>query len=111
MSKPAALNAQSTVEEDHDLLRRQSMEGVNLCTGQQRGDDLKGRIFRCRPNQDHVATFHVRQKGILLRLIEPVNFIHKQYGPLAELPGLFSIGHDGLDFLDTAQYSAKRDEV
>src|SRR5207249_9474982 len=52
----------------------------------------------------------MRQKRILLSFIEPVNLIHEYDRPLARSAGLYGCGHDVLDFFDTGQDGAERNE-
>ena len=68
--------------------------------GNQRLIHLKIRIFRCRPNQNQRAVLHMRQKGILLAFVEPVNLVNKQNRLFAVHPKLrLGILHCFLDFL------------
>ena len=53
----------------------------------------------------------MRQKGILLRFVEAVNFVDEDDGARAVLAGAVGIAHDLLDFLDAGEHGGKLDEV
>ncbi len=53
----------------------------------------------------------MRQKGVLLGLVEAVNLVDEDDGPGAEVARFFGIGHDLLDFLDPGQHGRKLDEL
>ena len=56
------------------------LKSVDLCTRQERPYDLERGIL-CRGSyQRHCAPFYGSEKGILLRLVEAVDFIDKQDG-------------------------------
>ena len=58
------------------------LQDVDLGAREQRPDDFKRRILGRRANQDNPARLDVRQKSVLLRLVEPVDFVHEQHGRL-----------------------------
>ena len=58
-------------------------EGVDAAAGEERGVDLEGGIFGRRTDEYDCAILNMRQKRILLTLVEPMNFVDKQYGPAA----------------------------
>ena len=53
---------------------------------QHRGVQLKTRVLSCGPDQQDRAIFHIRQKPVLLCLVETVNFVNEQERALAVLP-------------------------
>ena len=69
-------------------------------------------VFRGGADKDQRAVFHVRQEGILLRLVETVYFIDKQNGPPAILRRLL-LGnfHRLTDLLDPREHRRKGFEV
>ena len=78
------------------------MKGQHPCAGQQSCVQCKRRVLGRGPHQGDSAVFHHRQKRILLRAVEPVDFVHKQQSTLPAGPphtgGLkdfFQIGHTG----------------
>ena len=53
----------------------------------------------------------MREKSVLLRLIEAVNFVDENDGSRAVLAGPLRVGHDLLDLFDSGQHSGKFQEV
>src|SRR5947207_15896210 len=53
----------------------------------------------------------MRQERILLRLVESMNFIHKNSRSRPILPRSFRVRHHLLDFLDSGKYRAELDEL
>ena len=53
----------------------------------------------------------MRQKRILLRFIETVDFIDEDDGPRAVDAGALGIGHDLFDFFDSDQHCGELDEL
>jgi hypothetical protein len=86
------------------------LQDVYLHPRKQRRDHFKGRILRRRADQQNIPRFHVRQKRVLLRAIEPVHFIDKHDRPRAVMPRRFRTRHYFLDFLDARHYRAERNE-
>ena len=84
---------------------------IDAAAGEQRGDDLEGGILRSGANQPDVSFLHVRQKCVLLRFVETMDFINEDDGPGAILAGAFSVSHDLLDFLYAGQHGRKLNEL
>ena len=63
-----------------DILSRQRFEQINARTGKQRRVQLKRRVFGGRPNEEDRAVFNMRQEGILLALVEAMDFVDKKNG-------------------------------
>ena len=74
-----------TLEQLLQFLRRQCMQHINLRARQQRVVHFERRILGGRADEGHQTLFDVRQKGILLRLVEAMNLIHEQDGVAAML--------------------------
>src|SRR5436305_5090551 len=53
----------------------------------------------------------MRQKRVLLRFVEPVDFIHEHCRPRAVLARSFRVRHDLLDFFDPRKHRAELDEL
>ena len=53
----------------------------------------------------------MRQKRILLRLVEAVNFVDEHNGARAVLPGALGIGHHLLDFFNSGEHGGEFDEL
>ena len=98
--------AERTVQQDLQILPVQGFQDKNLAAGEQGRNDLEGRILRRRTDQDDGARFHGPEQGILLRLVEAVDFVDEQdrSAPLAEqtrppgflehLPDILDAGRD-----------------
>ena len=87
------------------------MQHEHLAAGKKRAVHLEGRIFRGRADEHDAALLHEGQKGVLLRLVEAVYFVHEEHGAPSVLPVLFGLLHDGAYFLDAAGDGGKIDEV
>ena len=70
-------------QQDRQSVGVQAAQDVNLATRQQGAVKLERRILRRRAHQRHRAGFHERQKSVLLRAIEAVDFVDEQQGRLA----------------------------
>ena len=80
------------------------MQGVDTAAGEQRRDDLEGRILRGRADQSDGAVLDVGQEGVLLGFVEAVDLIDEEDGAGAEAGGLFGVDHDLLDLLDAGEH-------
>ncbi len=74
------------------MLKLQSTQHIHPAAGQQRVVQLKRGVLGRRANKNQRAVFHIRQKRILLRLIETVHLIDKQNG-FAPPGGPLLFGH------------------
>ncbi len=61
------------------------MQRVDAAAGEQRGDDLEGRIFGGRADEADGAALDVGEEGVLLGLVEAMNFIDEESGARAEV--------------------------
>ena len=66
-----------TLQNDGQVFFRKLFEEHHACSGKQRGNDFKRRVFRCGTDQGDKPAFHMREKGVLLGFVEPVYFINK----------------------------------
>ena len=107
----AALIRQGPVQQGQDILPGQGLEHKNLAPGQESAVDLKGRVFRRGADEHDAPFFHKGQEGILLRLVEAVDFIHEYDGADPVGAVLFRFDHDLADFLDAAGDGGKVDEI
>ena len=82
------------------FLDAERLEHVDASTGEQRADDFEGWILGGRADEGQRAILHVRQKRILLRLVEAVHLIQKQYGGGAAGRGLARLFDRLAHFLD-----------
>ena len=78
--------------------------------------DFEVGVFGCRPDEDDDAVFDVGQKGVLLRFVEAVDFVHKKDGLLPVHPASFLRGryrrpyvfHSAQDSIDGDKVSSCR---
>ena len=87
------------------------LQHEDLAAGQQRGIDFEGRVLRGGPDEDDAALLHIGEEGVLLGLVEPVDFVHEAEGAGAVDFGFFRLFHDFLDFLDAAGDGAEIHEA
>src|SRR5260370_39116539 len=100
ISKTVFFVVQGAAEKLGDLWGGEGIEDVDFCAGEQRGNNLEGRILGGRGVIKKKTGFDVREKGILLRYIEAVNFVAEDDGAMAVAGVVLCDGHDFLDFLD-----------
>src|SRR5437773_5761527 len=62
---------------------RERLEDDDQRSGEQRADYFEGGILRGSTDEDHRTRLDVRQKGILLGLVETMDLIHEQDRALA----------------------------
>ncbi len=110
-SQAAFCICQSAFEQQDDLLFRERLQRVNPAAREQRRNNLERRIFSGRADQANVASFHMRQKRILLGFVEAVNLVNKYDGARAVLSSALRLGHHLLDFLDPGQHSGELNEL
>ena len=95
-----------------ELLLRKGLELENARTGEQRCDHLEVGVFCRRANQDNGAILHVRQEGVLLCLVEAVDFINQaDRAPSVHAHALFRVCHQLPDVLHSRHDRADGDEV
>jgi hypothetical protein len=102
-----------------ELFRRERFEHHYPATRQQGANDFERRVLGGGANENDGAAFDVRQEGVLLGLVEAVNFVHEeQGGPTGALAlggafdYLFDLGQaarDGRDFLKSRPGAAGND--
>jgi hypothetical protein len=84
----------------------ETIEDIDPYSRQQRIVEGKARIFRRRADEGQHPAFDMRQKRVLLGLVEAMNFIHEQHGaallfaperlrPLHRRPEFAHPGHHG----------------
>jgi len=110
VTKAAFGISKGAVEEIDDLRGGESIENVDLGAGEERRDDLEGRIFGGGANEEDVAGFDVGEEGVLLGFVEAVNFINEDDGALGGAGFALGLSHDLFDFLDAAEDGAEGDE-
>ena len=109
-AQAAFLVFQSPAQQSRDLLLGERLQHIDAAAGEQRGDDFEGWILRGGTDQPDGSPLDVRQKGILLGLVEAVNLIDEKDGARVHLGGLRRRGHHLLDLLDAAHYGGELDK-
>ena len=74
--------------------RRQRLQHEHAHARQQRAVDLERRILRRRADQRDRARFDVRQKRVLLRLVEAMDLVGEQNRSASEPPAPLRFGDD-----------------
>ena len=87
------------------------LQDIDAAAREQRGVNLERRILGRCADQADVAFFHVWQEGVLLSLVEAVNFVDEDDGTRAVLTRAFGIGHDLLDLFDSGEHGGKFNEL
>ena len=89
-----------------DVVVGERLQAPHAQPRQERGVDLEVRVLRRRADERDGAVLDVRQERVLLRLVEAVDLVDEQHGPLAverepllgigdSAPNLGHTGHDG----------------
>ena len=110
-AEAALLVLKRLAQQLRNRLVAQRLQYIHAAARKQCGDDFKRWILRGRANQPDRAPLHVRQKRILLRLVEAVNFVHEQNRARVHLRGLLGSGHHLLNLLDAAHHRGKLNKV
>src|ERR1700758_703496 len=98
------------MQEFYDLRGGVCFEDIDFGSGEKRGDDFEGGIFGGGADEENVAGFDVREKGVLLGFVEAVDFIDEDDGAEATAGFSFGFGHDFFDFFYAAGDGAEGDE-
>ena len=98
------------VKKLHQLFGLQALEHEDPAAGQESPVDLKGRVFRGGADEDDAALFHKGQEGVLLGLVEAMDLVHEDDGPLSIALILLRLLHDGADLPDAAGDGGEIDE-
>ncbi len=109
---PALFIAQRAVEDRASPRGRQRLQHHEPRARHERRIDLEVGILRGGADENDGAVFHDRQEGILLRLVEAVNFIHEQDGALLSvLAPLARLLDDFAQFRHPGCHRAEGDEM
>ena len=74
------VGSDGAIEEFHEVVLLQGLKDVELATGEQRADDLKGGILRRSTDEGHDTSLHSTEQGVLLRLGETVYLVDEENG-------------------------------
>src|SRR5579859_844189 len=109
-TKPVLFVRYRAPQEVDNLRGGERIENVDFGAREQGRDHLERRVFRGRANKRDVARFDVGKKGVLLRLVEAMDFVHEHNGALAGVGLVFGGSHHFLDFLDACKDGAEGDK-
>ncbi len=109
----AALGVGQRPAEDRGHLRLgQPLEDVDAAAGEERRDDLEGRVLGGGPDQDDGAALHVGEEGVLLRLVEAVDLVDEEDGARAvQAQPLIGFPDDRADLLHPGEDGGEAHEV
>src|SRR5712692_2095932 len=77
-AETAFLVLQSASQQKQQIIWAKGFEDDHSRARQQRGDHLERRVLRRRAEKHDQSLFYVRQEGVLLGLVEAVDFIDEQ---------------------------------
>src|SRR5213082_2184182 len=82
ISKATLFVSQCAIDQLFELLNVERFESKNLGARNECAVYIKEQIVSRRTDQPQIATLNIRQKDVLLRLVEMVDLINKQDRPL-----------------------------
>ena len=97
-------------QEVDDFFFGEGFEDIDAAAGKERADDFKGGILCGCADEADGATFDVGEEGVLLGLVEAMDFVDEEDGAGAHLGGLFAGLHDLLDFFDAGEDGGEFEE-
>ena len=107
------VRVQGTLHEGTQVVHAERLQDEDLATGQEGSDHFEGRVLRCRTDQYDRSVLDGPQKGILLGLIETVDFIDEEHGgePAGEDGTAAGFFDDVTDILHTRTDGGKGEEI
>ena len=99
------------VEQGAHLGLVERLQHIDRRPRQQGRIDLERRVFGRCTDEGEQAALDKRQKAVLLRLVETVDFIDEEDGPPALRPPHLGLGHRLAHFLDAGEDRRQRDEL
>ena len=97
-------------EKRDEIVLAEPLQDEHLAAREQRPVDLEGRILRRRADEDDAAALDEREKRVLLRLVEAVDFVDEDNRLASEGTVFVRLVHHFLDFLDAARHRGECDE-
>ena len=100
------------LEHGEQRLAPERAQDVGAHAREQRVVELEGRVLRGGADEDHLARLHVRQEGVLLRLVEAVRLVdeeHRRASPGRAHPAGALDG--GADVLHAREHRRKAQEL
>ena len=86
----------------------EAMQHQHLTAGQQRGVQFEGRVFGRRTDQHNGPILDERQKAILLRPVEAVDFVDEQQRPLPDCAPFLGLVERLAQVGDAAEHGGER---
>ena len=100
-AEPPLRVLEGLADDRREVLLGQAVQGHDAAARQQRRDDFERGVFGRGADQGDQAAFDVVQEGVLLGLVEAMDFVHEEDGAatlqLLLAPGLVDHGPDLLD--------------
>ena len=94
------------------LFGSQGLESEDPAPGEERGVDLKGRVFGGGADEGNGPVLNMGQNHVLLRLVKAVDFVHEEDGaPLVHPLPFLGFGHHPAQVGDTGSDRADRLKV
>src|SRR5262252_3990699 len=110
-AEAALFIGKASFEKRDDLFPGELFEHVHPAARKQRRNDFERWILGCCTDQSDAALFNMGKKGVLLRLVETMNFVDKDDRAGAVLTCAVGVRHDLLDFLDPGKHRREFDEL
>src|SRR5215467_15423667 len=111
LAQPPLFVGQSTPQKGHNLLFGERLQNVHAAAGEKSRNYFKRGVLCGCTDKTYAALLHIGEEGVLLRLVEAVNFIDKYYRASPVLASAFRIKHDLLDFLNARQHGGEFNEL
>ena len=100
------------LEQHVQILGLKRLQHEHLAARQEGSDDLERRVLGRGSYKHHRAGLHRTQQGVLLRLVETVDFIYEQNGGAGAGKDILLRGLDDLaHFLDSGAHRREREEL
>ena len=99
------------MEQGDEVLLGEPLEDEDLAAREEGRIDLEGGVLRGGADEDDAALLDIGKEGVLLGLVEAMDFVDEEDGAPAELTHPFGAGHDLLDFANAARDGAEIDEL
>ena len=106
----AAFVGERVAEKADNVLRFERLQHEHLAARKKRPVHLEGGVLCRRADQNDAPPLHIGQKGVLLRLVEAVDLVHKEDGLFPEAAGGLRLLHHLLDLFNAARDGGKIDE-
>ena len=111
VARPRCGSMERPLEDPGDVFGGQGLKDSDPAARKNGGVDLEGRVFRCRADQGDRAILDGAQEGVLLCLVEAMDFVDEENrSPTAAL-ALAGFVDRGSNVLDAGKHGGKCDEI